>query len=66
MNRPITTVALLPTMTGTEIAAWCAEHKMTVTIDYMIDHEGFMQPLISARREFALGRLPMFLKKQAG
>lgn len=58
-------VALLPSMTAAQIAAWCAKHKMFVTINYITDHEGFLAPLITARREYEEGHVPAFLRMQA-
>lgn len=58
-------ITLLPSMTALQIAAWCAQHKMFVTINYTTDAQGFLAPLITARREYEPNHVPMFLRRQA-
>jgi hypothetical protein len=61
----VSDLSLHPGMTAAQIAAWCAEHKMFVTINYIIDREGFLAPLITARREYELDEVPAFVRMQA-
>lgn len=56
---------LLPSMTAAQIAEWCAKHRMFVVIDYTTSADGFLQPLISARREPDPDHVPAFLRRQA-
>lgn len=58
-------VTLHPNMTALQIAAWCQEHRMCVTIDYTTGADGILQPLISARREVDPNHVPAFHKRQA-
>lgn len=62
MNADVT---LLPNMTAKQIAEWCGKHKMFVTINYIIDSEGFLAPLITARREYEHAEVPAFIRLQA-
>lgn len=57
-------VTLHPQMTAEQIAAWCAEHRMSVTIEWERDRMGNLVTLIHARRELAPGELPAFLRRQ--
>jgi hypothetical protein len=52
-------------MTALQIAAWCREHGMFVTIDWTTDRDGFLTPLMHARREVHPDHVPAFLKRQA-
>jgi hypothetical protein len=58
-------VTLHPGMTALQIAAWCQRHRMFVTISWTIGAEGFLVPLLSARRELPLDHVPAFHKRQA-
>ena len=58
-------IKLLPTMTAQQIAAWCQQHRMFVTIDYCTGPDGFLSPLITARREIDPDHVPAFLRRQA-
>jgi hypothetical protein len=62
MNRqPIT---LLPTMTANQIAAWCAEHRMSVTIEYLRVNRSQVVPVIRAYSTVEPTELPLFLRRQ--
>jgi hypothetical protein len=58
-------VTLHPGMTATQIATWCQQHQMFVTIDYTTGPDGCLIPLISARREMDPAHVPAFLRRQA-
>lgn len=58
-------ITLLPSMTAQQIAAWCQEHRMFVTIDYTTGPDGCLMPLIGARREVDPEHVPAFLRRQA-
>lgn len=58
-------VTLHPNMTAVQIAAWCQEHRMSVTIDYTTGVDGVLQPIITARREVDPGHVPAFHQRQA-
>jgi hypothetical protein len=58
-------VQLLHTMTAAQIAAWCQEHGMSVSIDYTTGGDGCLVPLIRARREIDPEHVPAFLRRQA-
>lgn len=62
---PPANVTLHPGMTALQIAAWCREHGMFVTIDWTTDRDGFLTPLMHARREVHPDHVPAFLKRQA-
>jgi hypothetical protein len=58
--------AALASMTGYEIAAWCAQNKRMVMIDYAHDSEGVLHPMIRSMPEpAALIDLPALLRRQA-
>jgi hypothetical protein len=52
-------------MTAQQIAEWCRTHGMFVTIDWTTDRDGFLTPLMQARREVDPEHVPAFLKRQA-
>jgi hypothetical protein len=59
-------VTELANMTGAEIAAWCAENKRMVMIDYAHDAQGVVHPMIrSVPEPAALVDLPALLRRQA-
>jgi hypothetical protein len=58
-------ITLLPNMTAVQIAAWCQEHRMSVSIDYTTGGDGCLVPLIHARREIDPELVPMFFRRQA-
>jgi hypothetical protein len=58
-------VTLHPKMTAQQIAEWCAVQKMFVTVDYHTDRDGFVQAIITARREPDLAHTPCFFLRQA-
>jgi hypothetical protein len=58
-------VHLLPSMTAVQIAAWCQQHGMMVSINYTTGQDGCLVPLISARREVDPAHVPAFLRRQA-
>lgn len=58
-------IQLLPNMTAAQIAAWCHQHGMSVSIDYTTGSDGCLIPLISARRELDPEHVPVFLRRQA-
>ena len=63
---PAAPVTLHPSMTAEQIARWCAEHKMVVTIEGIPTGDlGHIQPVITARREVADFAIPKFLRRQA-
>ena len=58
-------ITLHPKMTAVQIAQWCADHKMFVTINYTTGSDGVLQTLISATREYEADHVPAFLRRQA-
>jgi hypothetical protein len=58
-------ITLHPQMTATEIAQWCQEHRMFVTINYITGADGVLMPLITARREYDPDHVPAILRLQA-
>lgn len=58
-------IHLHPGMTALQIAEWCQKHGMYVRIDYTTDGEGFLIPVIQARREIDPNHVPCFLRRQA-
>jgi len=61
-RQPIT---LLPTMTANQIAGWCAEHRMTVIIEYLRANREQVVPVIRAYPIDEPSDLPAFLRRQA-
>lgn len=47
-------VTKLHSMTGEQIASWCARHRKMVVIEYHRDHEGAIHPIIRAHGEPSL------------
>lgn len=58
-------VTLHPNMTAVQIASWCQQHRMCVTIDYTTGSDGILQPLIRARPEVHPDHVPAFHTRQA-
>jgi hypothetical protein len=52
-------------MTAEQISAWCAEHKMIVTIEAHPVAPGEIKCIITAQRDEPDERIPIFLRRQA-
>lgn len=64
MNESV--VPVLKDMTGEQIALWCAANQRMVVIEYHIDHQGTVHPIIRAHGEPSLNiDLPALLRRQA-
>ncbi len=63
MNRqPIT---LHPSMTAQQIAEWCAQRRMIVTIEYLQASRSQVVPVIRAIPFDEPKEMPAFLRRQA-
>jgi hypothetical protein len=62
----ISDVTRLHTMTGDEIARWCASNRKMVVIEYHRCPDGLIVPIIRAHGEPALNLdLPALVRRQA-
>lgn len=63
MNEEVTR---LQSMTGAQIAQWCARNRKMVVIEYHRGHDGTVTPIIRAHGEPTLNLdLPALVRRQA-
>ena len=56
---------LHPSMTGEQLAEWCATHRMIVTIEAEVAPTGRAVPRLIARPDVPDESIPCFLRRQA-
>jgi hypothetical protein len=61
----MSSLTLHPAMTVHDIAAWCREHRMYVIIDWQMNADGTLVPLLMARPDVDSGATPALLRIQA-